>query len=242
MTTTENRVDLLDDLKALIVDGAKEDDRSQQTDIGPSEVGHPCLRHLTYKMLGAPRCNEYSDPLPSVVGTGAHSRFEIFAHRANKRLGRTRWLPEFKVTVRQGLSGTCDLVDLDTMTAVDHKLPGTSRMATYTSKGPSPIYRTQAHLYGRGLRNAGIPIERVAIAFWPRGGQIKNAHLWDETYSDQVVDDALARLDMATTLIWDLDLGEKPDSISTVPATTGECFLCPWHARTPLTPYECNGT
>lgn len=232
----------LDDLKALIVDGAKEDDRSQQIELGPSEVGHPCLRKLAYGLLQTPKCNDYGDPLPSVVGTGAHARMEEFAHRANRRLGRTRWLPEFKVTVREGLSGTCDLVDLDTMTAIDWKFPGTSRMATYTSKGPSQQYRIQAHLYGRGLRNAGIAVEHVAIAFVPRGGQLRHAHLWSEPYSDELVDTTLARIDTVTALIWDLQIGDHLERIDQIPATPADCWVCPWHARTPLTPNECSGT
>ena len=188
-----------------------------------------------------PKSNSYGDPLPSVVGTGAHSRMEEFARRHNARLGRTRWLPEFKVTVRQGLSGTCDLVDLDTMTAIDWKFPGTSRMATYTSKGPSEVYRVQAHLYGRGLRNVGIPIETVAIAFIPRGGQLKHAHLWSEPYNDALVDDTLARLDTVTALIWDFQIGDNLDQIVNIPTTPADCIFCPWNNRNPSGPQQCAG-
>lgn len=238
---TTVQIDLLDDLKALIVDGAAEDDRSQQLDLGPSEVGHPCLRHLALKLLHEPEVNRFGDPLPSVVGTGAHSRMEEFANRANTRLGRTRWLPEFRVTVWGNLAGTCDLVDLDTMTAIDWKFPDTSRMSQYSSKGPSEQYRRQAHLYGRGLRNIGIDIQTVAIAFLPRGGQLKAAHLWSEPYSDQVVDETIIRLTTVMALAHDLDLGLHPERYSQIPATPTDCYICPFYARTPLTPTECGG-
>lgn len=238
--------DLLDDLKALITLGAAEDDRSQQRDLGPSEVGHPCMRKLALGLMHEPKVNTFGDPLPSVVGTGAHSRFEIFAHRANARLAAqgqpARWLAEMKVTVRQGLSGTCDLVDLATMTAIDHKLPGQTRMHTYTSKGPSQVYRAQAHLYGRGLRNIGIGIEQVAIAFWPRGGQMRHAHLWTEPYNDALVDEVLDRITATTLLIADLDVGEHPERYQQIPATPVDCWVCPWHNRNPATPTECDGT
>ena len=233
--------DLLDDLKALIVDGAKEDDRSQQKTLGPSEVGHPCLRKLAYGLLQTPKSNSYSDPLPSVVGTGAHSRMEEFARRANARLGRPRGLPEFKVTVREGLTGTCDLVDLDTMTAIDWKFPGTSGMAKYSSKGPSEQYHMQAHLYGRGLRNVGIPIERVAIAFIPRGGQLKHSHLWTEPYNDALVDSMLNTIDDTIALIEGYGMRKHLDEISRIPVTTQDCWLCPYHRAVPAGPHQCNG-
>ncbi|MDF3280452.1 hypothetical protein [Gordonia sp. N1V] len=234
----------LDDLKALIIDGAKGDDRSQQVALGPSEVGHPCLRKLALGLLHAPKVNSFDDPLPSVVGTGAHSRVEDFAQRANARLvaeGKpSRWLAEHRVTVREGLAGTCDLYDMATNTVIDWKFPGTSRMDTYRRQGPSETYRRQAHLYGRGWRNLGLPVEHVGICFLPRGGQLKHAHLWTEPYSDAVVDETLARIDTVTALIWDLQLGEHPERINDIPATPDGCWVCPYQSRHPG-PFQCMG-
>lgn len=233
---------LLTDLKELIFDGSAGEDRSQQKALGPSEVGDPCLRKLAFGMMHEPKINPYGDPLPSVVGTGAHAQLEAYARAANARLGRTRWIPETRVTIRDGLAGTCDLYDMDTKTVVDHKFPGTSRLNHYRSHGPSDVYRRQAHLYGRGYRNMGLPVERVAICFWPRGGQIRHAFLWSEPYSDAVVDEVLGRLDAVTALIWDLQIGETPANYEHIPATPGGCFLCPYHAKNPTSPTECDGT
>lgn len=566
MTPTE-----LDDLKALIIDGAKSDERSQQIALGPSEVGHPCLRKLALGLLHAPKVNNYDDPLPSVIGTGAHSRFEEFANRDNARriaLGQpSRWLTEHRVTIREGLAGTCDLYDMETNTVIDwkgldvttpiptpsgwttigalsygdavfaadgtpctvtakspvferpcyrivfedgasivadnvhlwnvilgdcgtrdartatlstsevaelvargrkvrvanpaplslpfadlpirpyvlgswlgdgesatgrigsagtetfdhiaaegyvigpwqkangvdfrrnivglahqlrlsgliddkhiplqylrashnqrlallqglmdtdgtwnrqlnqavftttskslarqvaelvttlgwrsrtweltkrgfgltttaydvafvpfghnpfrlsrkaqlvrlagtvrarrrvvrsvdaiptvptqcisvdsidqtflcgyemiptHNCPGTSRMDTYRRQGPSETYRRQAHLYGRGWRNLGLPVEHVGICFLPRGGQLKHAHLWTEPYSDAVVDETLARIDTVTALIWDLQIGEHPERINDIPATPDGCWVCPYKSRHPG-PFQCMG-
>ncbi|AZG43477.1 hypothetical protein [Gordonia insulae] len=232
---------LLDDLKQLIIDGSAGEERSQQRDLGPSEVGHPCLRKLALGLIHAPKVNVYDDPLPSVVGTGAHAQLEEFARRANARLGRTRWLPETRVTIRQGLAGTCDLVDLDSATVIDWKFPGQSKMSTYTNHGPSEQYRRQAHLYGRGMRNIGIPIERVGIAFMPRGGQMKHAHLWTEPYSDAVVDETLTRIDTAMALMWDLQVDDKPENWSLIPTKPVDCFVCPYNRRSPDSPLQCDG-
>lgn len=231
----------LDELKALIIDGAASHGRSQQRALGPSEVGHPCLRKLAYGLMGVPKCNSYSDPLPSVVGTGAHAQVEEFARKANERLGRTRWLPETRVTVRPGLAGTCDLVDLDTTTVIDWKFPGTSRMHHYRTHGPSEVYRRQAHLYGRGMRNLGLPITDVGICFLPRGGELKNAYLWTEPYSDAVVAETLSRIDAVTLMLDDFDIDHHPENYQRIPATPDGCFVCPYHRSTPSGPYECNG-
>lgn len=232
---------LLDDLKQLIIDGSNSQDRSQQRDLGPSEVGHPCMRKLALGLMHAPKVNSYDDPLPSVVGTGAHAQLEEFARRANTALGRTRWLPETRVKIREGLAGTCDLVDLDTATVIDWKFPGTTKMHEYSTKGPSEVYRRQAHLYGRGMRNIGIPIERVGICFMPRGGQMKNAHLWTEPYSDDIVDETLTRIDTAILLLVDLDIDNHPERWSMIPATPDGCWVCPFFQRTPTSPTQCPG-
>ena len=233
--------DLLNELRQMVIYGSSQHERTLQRDIGPSEVGHPCLRRLALRLTKSPEINTYSDPLPSAVGTGAHAEFDTFARRDNQRLGRTRWLPEQRVTVRPGLSGTSDLVDLDTMTIIDHKFPGTSRLHEYRSHGPSEQYRVQAHLYGRGARNMGLPIEHVAIAFWPRGGQMKNAHLWTEPYDDELVSRQLSRIDATLLLLDDLNVDEHPERYQQVPATPGDCFLCPFYKRTPESPQQCEG-
>ncbi|MGW0039852.1 hypothetical protein [Gordonia sp. NPDC003376] len=243
MTVTD--VDLLGDLKQMIIDGSAGEERSQQRDLGPSEVGTPCLRKLALKLYGAPHTSRGSDPLPSVVGTGAHAMVQAYAEADNARRiahgDGMRWMAEQRVTVRQGLAGTCDLLDLQTFTVIDWKFPGQSRFDHYKRHGPSEVYRRQAHLYGRGWCNRGIPVQRVGICFLPRGGQLKHAHLWTEPFDDAVVDETLARLDLATALIWDLDIDNHPENVDKIPATTGDCYVCPFHASTPLTPFECNG-
>lgn len=232
---------LLTDLKELVHRGSASEDRSQQRDLGPSEVGDPCLRKLAYKMMDEPKVNPYGDPLPSVVGTGAHAMLEEFARRENTRLGRVRWIPETRVTIRQGLAGTCDLYDIDTKTVVDHKFPGTSRLSHYRSHGPSDVYRRQAHLYGRGYRNLGLPVERVAICFWPRGGQIRNTFLWSEPYSDEIVEETTARIDSVILMIHDFDVEHHPANYAWIPATSGGCFLCPYYQKSPTAPTQCDG-
>ena len=235
---------LLDDLKAFIESGAEAHPRHQQVELGPSEVGHPCMRKIVYGLLQTPRTNPVVDWLPSEVGVAGHDRWQKHAERDNARRvaegKHIRWLTEHRVEVRPGLSGSSDLFDLETNTVIDHKFLGASTMESIR-RGPSEAYRRQVHLYGRGFQRLGLKVDRVAIAAWPRGGQLKHAHLWSEPYSDQIVDDTLARLDTITTLIWDLQLGEHLERISQIPATRVDCIFCPQYRSTPDGPHQCNG-
>jgi hypothetical protein len=68
----------------------------------------------------------------------------------------------------QEIWGSTDLFDHDTRTVIDHKIVGKSTLDNARRHGPSPTYRTQAHLYGMGWINAGQPVTDVAIAYLPR--------------------------------------------------------------------------
>src|SRR5580700_9435480 len=77
---------------ALVTDAVKHAsataERSLQTQIGPSELGTPCLRRLGYRILDWPATNTDSDPWPALVGTSVHAQMAaIFAQR-NAELGR----------------------------------------------------------------------------------------------------------------------------------------------------------
>lgn len=56
----------------FIIDADKNAGRSQQKAIGPSEVGEPCERQLSYKMLDWPESNDSRDPIAAIIGTGFH--------------------------------------------------------------------------------------------------------------------------------------------------------------------------
>ena len=47
--------------------------RHQQIELGPSEIGHPCMRKIAQGTMAVPRQNPEYDPLPSIVGTAAHT-------------------------------------------------------------------------------------------------------------------------------------------------------------------------
>ena len=218
-----------DPLKAILLGIIRDTDaasaRSTQTAIGPSEVGDACDRRIAYKRLDWPATN-HGEPWFAIIGTAVHAWLaDAFGHERH----RGRWLVETRVTIRDGLAGTCDLYDTLRAEVIDWKIVGKDSLDKYRANGPSRRYRTQVHLYGAGMVNAGRPVHRVTIAFLPRSGFLDGAHVWSERYDPGVVDAALARLDAITELVILLDPEQHPERWALIPARpSSECRFCPW--------------
>jgi hypothetical protein len=245
MTTAEFfTVDDSDILKRDIVDMIKARDeaapRGKQRELGPSEIGHPCMRRLAYGLMCVEKNNPSFDPLPAIVGTSVHKWLESAASHANTVLGRKRWHTETRVNITEWLSGSCDLYDGDTQSVVDYKVPGASRMAKY-KKDPGETYRTQVHLYGKGFEAAGLPVKTVAIMFLPRGGTLSSAHLWTEPYDESIADHAIARREQAAALLHDFNVEENPDRYEWFAKSGPDCVFCSWFSPNPTSSLQCGG-
>lgn len=219
---------LAGELQNLIRDAAAGAARSQQREPGPSEINDPCLRRLAYKLVGPPPVNTTTDPLPSTDGTAFHEWVANAVTAYNTRAGRVRFVAEQRVQVRTGLKGTADVYDFDTATVIDWKRPSATRVKQYRNLGPGEQYRAQVHLYGMGFLNLGLPVERVAIAFIPRGGLLSSLYLWHEPYSATIAQAALDRYDQLLCVINDLDVENNPDRWGLIPATPAHCAWCGW--------------
>jgi hypothetical protein len=244
VTTTEffttSAPTIKDDIIAMIKARDLAAPRSQQRELGPSEIGHPCMRKLAYGLMQVDRCNPSFDPLPAIIGTATHKWLESAAMYANTTLGRHRWQVEVRVNPAPWLSGSCDLYDADTATVVDYKVPGASRMKAYKS-GPSDQYRTQVHLYGKGFRNAGLPVETVAIMFIPRGGTLASSILWSEPYDESIANAALARRDQVACLLNDFQVEKTPERYEWFSRSGPDCMFCPWFSPNPTSALQCGG-
>ena len=169
----------------LIRDTITNHPRSLQRQIGPSEIGHPCPRRLGYKMLG--RGERAGEPnWKATVGTALHSYLEHVLDTANADYerrtasGQERYYLEQRVTVGQildtAIDGSCDVYDRATATVVDWKSVGPTQLTKYKRFGPGNQYRSQAHLYGRGWRARGLPVDTVMVVFLPRNGELAEAY------------------------------------------------------------------
>lgn len=182
-------------LLAMVTEYEAEHDRTMQTDLGPSQVGDPCVLCLAKQVLGVKI--DFGDPWLRIIGTATHAWLEDAAARYNVRHNRAVLYPERKV-YPDGLllpsGGSADLYHVDLRSVIDHKIVGRTTLQKVKAKGrPSEQYRRQAHLYGLGYSNAGVVVDHVAVAFWHRGGRLPDLYVWSEPYSDELAQATLQR-------------------------------------------------
>lgn len=238
--TNPVRDPLWSDLADMIRTKANNNPRNLQRELGPSEVGHPCLRKMAFGLMQVPRSNPEWDCLPSAFGVAMHTWLEDAAQQANERLGWERWITERRVEVAPGLSGTADLYDRITHTVIDWKNLGYTSFDKHV-KDPGLTYKNQVQLYGRGYLRLGLPVRRVAIAMLPRTGTLTNMNLHFDDYSDEKADTVLARRNAVIALIDDLDIENNPERYQWIPNTPSECIFCPWWRPEPTNSMQCNG-
>lgn len=194
--------------------------RSLQRRIGPSEVGSPCTRSLGYKLAGVEPVNVGGgDPWPTFVGTAVHAALEDVM---NGRPAAEGWVTERRVTVdpELDLHGSTDLLRLTGgITVVDHKCVSAGTLKSARTNGPASYYVVQANLYAHGWIAAGVPVEWVAIAYWPKSGWLKDLHVWLQRYDQDVVDRALERYAVLRKVI-------ETAGASAIPALPAAAHFC----------------
>lgn len=228
------------DLADMIRRKAAANPRHLQVELGPSEIGHPCMRKMAFGITQVSRCNPEYDPLPSTFGVAMHTWLQEAAEYDNEQLGRRRWITETRVEIVPGLSGTADLYDCDTHTVIDWKNLGYTSF-TEKVKNVGPAYRHQVFLYGKGFARLGYPVKRVAIALLPRSGTLTKMHLDFHDYDEAVADAVLARRETVICMLNDLEVDTNPERYQWFPATPYECVWCPWWRPYADNPLQCSG-
>lgn len=183
-------------MRTVIEDAIAHHPRTLQTRIGPSGVGTECDACLVLMLAEVPGPVEY-DWLP-FIGRCVHSELDLIAIRHESKAETPRFLSEVPVTVGQidgvPITGSCDLFDIWTGTAIDYKCVGITTMRSAKANGPSGVYRIQPHLYGRGLALLGYRVANIAIWYLPRNEPVLTSGLfWTEPYDEAVALTALER-------------------------------------------------
>lgn len=196
--------------------------RSQQTMIGPSEIGTACEHCLSAKLAGWEQ-REDAAWLP-YVGTAMHAYLEpVFSSTEG-------WLTETRVSVgrigRFEVHGTSDLFHIPSGTVIDHKLTGATTLKK-AKGGPTPVYRTQAHLYGLGFLRAGLDVNTVAINYLPRNAiSLRHGVWWDEPFNPMIALDALDRAAKIVETLESFTSEEARDAYITSLPRDADCFSC----------------
>lgn len=213
--------------------------RTVQTTLGPSELGTPCPRQIAMKLAGVQR-HERALPWSAMCGTAVHDLMEKVLTAENERLGRPRWVLEQKVQLDDELTGHGDAYDTDHALVVDWKYTGiTARRKAARKTVPnaelvSTEYRTQAHLYGLGHRNAGRPVRYVRLVLLARSHDFTESVEWTEEYREDIALDAMTRFYAIRDKVAELDAARLPERLSWVDAEPGEaCKWCPFRRPTP---------
>lgn len=224
------------EFEAIFVDAAGNAPRSQQREIGPSELGTPCVRKLAYRLADAPTHNE-RDPWRPTVGTATHAWIaEALAEynaKSYEQYGFSRYLIECRVMVGvvngRPVVGSADCYDRVTCEVIDWKIVGTTTLKSARRAGrqaiSKPGYRIQAHLYGYGFMLRGLPVRAVNIAYLPSSGELRDAVWQRESMSEPIATEAIARAD---AIAGAMDVAGAEALIAGLPRTDDLCTYCPF--------------
>lgn len=174
--------------------------RSLQKRIGPSELGNECEHCLAAKLAGWEQAPEAAW-LPA-IGTFVHAGLAtIFEQHPD------RYLVEHEVMVGwvgdTEIWGSSDLYDTHTGTVIDFKCVGATTLKK-AKNGPSRRYNVQAQAYGTGFVNAGHDVKRVAICYLPRNAvSLDQGVWWEDHYNPATAHVALTHIE---TIITQIDL------------------------------------
>lgn len=226
------------EFERIFVDAARNSPRSQQREVGPSELGTPCARRLAYRLADAPTHNE-RDPWRPTVGTATHAWIaEALAEynlKTHEQYGFSRYLIECRVMVGMvngnPITGSADCYDRVTAEVTDWKIVGTTTLKNARRAGRQAIfkpgYRVQAHLYGLGFLLRGLPVVAVNIAYLPSGGELREAVWQREEMNQSVAVQAIARADVIATA---MDQVGAETLIAGLPRTDDLCTYCPFYS------------
>jgi hypothetical protein len=113
---------------------------------------------------------------------------------------------------------------------IDHKSCGPDVMKKIKKEGPPPGYVVQIQCYGYGYEKLGFPVKKVALAFYPRAGWLRDMYVWTADYDRSVAEAALQRLYGIARTVLEYDVLNKSHQWKYVEATpSNSCGFCPYY-------------
>lgn len=202
-------------------------ERSQQQNIGISEIGGDCKKCVARKLSAL--YVKPSDPSwKAQVGTFIHAGLEEhFVSKYTDQPTATDEQPTYHMERRvsvleykgHSIGGSCDLfIEGASFGLVcDWKTQGAAKLKQTAAAKISSAYRVQMHTYGLGYELLGKKVTHVALYALPRDGELNDAKPVLMRYDRDIALEALARLqgmiDAAEIVGWERVI-EAQDSAS----------------------------
>ena len=161
-------------------------DRSQQTEVGPSEIGG-CKRKVWYRLNAQPHTNENQSKLAAIMGTAIHAAIEE-AIGAIDPEGK-EYLVETEVAYGD-MKAHVDLFIPSSGAVVDWKTSKIKNLGYF----PSSQQRWQVQLYGYLLSKNGYEVKTVNLVAIARDGSEKDIKVHTEPYDEVMALSALSWL------------------------------------------------
>lgn len=237
---TAEALELKSTLTEIITWAERRRPRSVQVELGPSDLGSACDRRIGYKIAGVPEVNRFMDPWVTFVGSAIHSRlqesidtYEEIVVQGTLRTER-RFLTESDAPLDEFIKAHPDLLDRKKNMVVDHKSTN-SDFLKKLNQGIDPHeafpgYIIQVQLYGLAFERLGHTIDKVALAFYPRNGRLRDMFCWVGDYDRDVAQVAWDRPYEIAALLGDLGVETDSRRWAEVPsAPSNSCGVCPWY-------------
>jgi hypothetical protein len=179
----------VNELIKTITQSGKRSARSQQKQVGPSELGG-CARKLWYKLNDQEKSNPNTLSLASILGTGIHSHIQQIFHQQDPWGERFILEGEFELP-EDNIIGHVDMYDKANAEVIDWKTSTKSNLGRYF---PSKAQRWQVQLYGMLVNRAGHDVKTVTLVGIPRDGDERDIVYHSEPFDPEVCKEALAWL------------------------------------------------
>lgn len=204
--------------------------RSHQVNIGPSELSSPCDRRVAYRLAGIQAVNTTFDPWPAIVGTAVHDWLENAFLNYIRSTDSKEWITETKLDFSEWVTGRSDLFNVERGIVVDYKGTSPDKMKKILRDGSPENYVRQVQIYGHGYAMLGYQVKKVALAYFPRAGNIKDLHVDVHEFDPSVGPEAVARIPIVANELLRLDVLANPhrwEQVDAVPSH--DCGFCPWY-------------
>lgn len=180
---------IANELIKMVTSASKSSARSQQKNLGPSEIGG--CRHKAWRRLnGAEQTNPNTLRLSAIMGTAIHDYIEE-SFRRQDPFGERYLLEQEWVSKDETIVGHVDLYDKLNGEIVDWKSTKKSNLRYF----PSKQQRWQVQIYGWLVKEAGHEVNTVTLVAIPRDGDERDIVFHSEPFDMNIVNEALAWLD-----------------------------------------------